>query len=85
MKREFIIDTPLGKLKVWAKHEVDSAEDFPGVFVDFVDEKNGDVMLACVEYDSSNKGIYTRVYGDVLDEAPTESVYHENLEEYINQ
>ena len=80
-KREFYIDTPLGKLKVWAKHKIDTPEDYPGVFVDIVTNNDEEsIMLACVEYDSSLDGIYTRVYGDGLDDAPTESVRHENYE-----
>lgn len=80
-KREFYIDTPLGKLKVWAKHETDSPEDYPGVFVDILTNDNEEgIMLACIEYDSSLDGIYTRVYGNGLNDAPTDSVCHENFE-----
>jgi len=82
-KREFFIDTPLGKLRVWAKHEIDTPEDFPGVFVDMVDEKHGDLCLACVEYDHLGGGIYTRVYGDAFDDSPTDSVFHEGIEDYL--
>lgn len=79
VKREFHIATPLGKLKVWAKHNTDIPEDYPGVFVDFVDEKNGDTLLACVEYDHLGGGIYTRVYGDANDDVPTDSIFHEGV------
>ena len=35
--RRFVIETPLGKLEVYAKHDKsDCAEDYPGVFIDFV-------------------------------------------------
>ena len=37
--RRFVIETPLGKLEVYAKHDKsDCAEDYPGVFIDFVRE-----------------------------------------------
>lgn len=36
MKREFYVDTPLGKLHVHAKHDTDNAADYPGVYVDLV-------------------------------------------------
>lgn len=50
--RHFVIETPLGKLEVYAKHDKsDCAEDYPGVFIDFVREDGATVVLACVEYD----------------------------------
>ena len=34
--RRFVIETPLGKLEVYAKHDKsDCAADYPGVFIDF--------------------------------------------------
>lgn len=75
--REFFVDTPLGKLKVWAKHKTDDPEDFPGVYVDLAG-KDGeeDVCLACVEYESSKEGLYTCVYGNVKDDSPTHVIRH---------
>ena len=61
MKREFYIDTPLGVLRVWAKHDVDNPRDFPGVFIDLV-KPDGDEMLACVEYETCDDEIQTCVY-----------------------
>jgi len=79
MTRCFEIETPLGKLKVWAKHEKDTAEDFPGVYIDLVrDDEN--ILLACIEYDSCGEELQTCVYGDVLDDSPTDIVKHYNLE-----
>ena len=50
--RRFVIETPLGKLEVYAKHDKsDCVEDYPGVFIDFVREDGATVVLACVEYD----------------------------------
>lgn len=74
--REFFIDTPLGKLRVWAKHETDTADDFPGVYIDLVGSDNGcDDMLACVEYDSVDGNLQTCVYQPGMDE-PVSIVKH---------
>ena len=79
--REFYIDTPFGKLKVYAKHEgTDCPEDYPGVFVDFIDKKGKSVLLACTEYDPNKNIIQTCVYGDGLDDSPTDVVFHRNLQ-----
>ena len=76
MEREFFIDTPLGKLHVWAKHDKDFADDYPGVYIDIVggDSEYGD-MLACVEYNSADKILQTCVYQPVTDE-PVSIVRH---------
>ena len=76
MNREFYIDTPLGKLKVWAKHKIDNAVDFPGVYVDLVRDGMDDDMLACVEYDSCHDRLQTVVYQPAIDE-PHEIVVHD--------
>lgn len=87
-KREFFVDTPIGKLKIHAKHEgVDSSADYPGVWIDYIVPATGtEIPLTCVEYDPSGGGvgggIFTRVYGDALSEEPTESIFHENLSGY---
>ncbi|MEG1926159.1 MAG: hypothetical protein RR415_10490 [Ruthenibacterium sp.] len=87
-KREFLVDTPVGQLRIYAKHDVDCAKDFPGVFIDFVhkdeDGSSDDIVLTCVEYDSVCKGIYTHVYGDAVDDAPTDSIRHTGLTEGDN-
>ena len=76
MEREFYIYTPLGKLRVWAKHTSDDPDDFPGVYVDLVskDSEYGE-LLACVEYDSIEKGLQTCVYQPYQDE-PASIVRH---------
>lgn len=76
-KREFFVDTPLGKLHVYAKHETDSPEDFPGVFVDLITPAypEGD-CLVCTEYESCNKLIQTCVYQPNEDE-PVEVIIHD--------
>ena len=73
------MDTPLGKLKIYAKHEKDCPADYPGVYVDFVEPSGEQVMLACVEYVPSDIRIQTCVYGDGNSDSPTEIVHHENL------
>jgi len=83
MKREFIIDTPLGKLRVWAKHDQDCLVDFPGVYVDFLQDGKDDALLACVEYDSSNDRLQTCVYQPAIVE-PVEIVVHDlNYDEIV--
>ena len=63
--RRFVIETPLGKLEVYAKHDKsDCAADYPGVFIDFVREDGATVVLACVEYDPDKDLLQTVVYGD---------------------
>ena len=62
--RRFVIEIPLGKLEVYAKHDKsDCAEDYPGVFIDFVREDGATVVLACVEYDPDKDLLQTVVYG----------------------
>ena len=63
IKREFVVDTPLGKLRVSAKHKVtDCADDYPGVYVDLLNDDGSYEMLACVEYDSCNNKLQTCTY-----------------------
>ena len=78
--REFYIDTPFGKLKVYAKHKTDTPADYPGVFVDFIDRGGEEIPLACTEYDPNKNVIQTCVYGDGLDDSPTDVVCHRNLQ-----
>lgn len=68
-RREFYVDTPLGKLRVYAKYDCDKAEDYPGVYIDFVrTDENGfelypdDNMICCVEYDPEFGQIQTHPY-----------------------
>lgn len=36
--RHFIVDTPVGQLTIYAKHDkTDCAADYPGVFIDYSD------------------------------------------------
>lgn len=51
--RHFIVDTPVGQLAIYAKHDkTDCAADYPGVFIDYVRKDGATAILACVEYDS---------------------------------
>lgn len=50
--RHFIVDTPVGQLAIYAKHDkTDCAADYPGVFIDYVRKDGATAILACVEYD----------------------------------
>lgn len=74
--REFFVETPLGKLRIWAKHETDTPEDFPGVYVDIIHNVNGEEesdLLCCVEYDSCQHRLQTCVY-DIGCDDPLEVV-----------
>lgn len=71
-KREFYIDTPIGKLKVYAKHKKDCPADFPGVFVDLVRDGDEDVLIACVEFDSCEKNLLATIYGQLYNDSPTD-------------
>lgn len=68
MKREFTVDTPLGKLRVWAKHDEDYPDDFPGVYIDLVRQGEDDAELACVEYNPCYERLQTCVYQPAEDE-----------------
>lgn len=66
-KRLFYVDTPLGKIKVWAKHAKDEPKNFPGVYVDFIpngcaDDNGNEHMLCVVEYDSIADCIQSCIY-----------------------
>lgn len=82
-KREFFIDTPLGRLKVWAKHDKDTPEDFPGVYIDLLsDGENGNdygELLCCVEFESMHKCLQTVVYDPDVDDPVI--VHRHELEE----
>ena len=79
--RQFVVDTPMGKLRACAKADFgkkpgdmmsqDCTDDFPGIYVDLVREGRDDELLACVEYESCDKKLQTCVYGDLLSDAPT--------------
>ena len=80
-KRAFIVHTPLGDLKVYAKNEkANCAEDYPGVYIDYVRNDGATVALTCVEYDPCTKMIQTVVYGDCASDEPTEVVEHYNTD-----
>ena len=79
--RCFVVETPLGKLEVYAKHDKsDCAEDYPGVYIDYVRKDGATVVLACVEYDPSKEVLQTVVYGDCASDEPTEVVEHCNTD-----
>lgn len=68
-KREFYIDTSLGKLKVYSRHE---ETDFPGVFVDLVRDDKDDMLIVCVEFDSVEQNFLATIYGLLYSDTPTD-------------
>lgn len=63
--RHFIVDTPVGQLAIYAKHDkTDCAADYPGVFIDYVRKDGATAILACVEYDPNKEALQTVVYGN---------------------
>ncbi len=79
-KRCFEVETPLGRLKVYAKQENDVPEDYPGVYVDLLGKDSDEaILLTCVEYNSAKQVLQTCVYGDGLVDTPTDVIEHQNL------
>lgn len=84
-KQEFFVETPLGKLHVYAKTEdkCSGATDFPGVWIDWINPDTGEANpLVCTEYDPIAKGVYSHLY-DGCDE-PAESLRHESIDEFFD-
>ena len=86
-KREFYVETPLGRIKVWAKHEDgnDVPDDFPGVYIDFIPKHKPDLtwandQICCVEYNPIDECIKSVLYQPGVDE-PTDIVAYEWKEE----
>lgn len=75
MKRVFVVDTPLGQLRVSARHDIDSGEYYPGVFVELVRKSGGTYDLAVVEYDSVSRSLQTCIYEPETDE-PVNIIRH---------
>lgn len=77
------VTTPLGDICAYPKHKInDSPEDYPGIYVDLIkgEEK---VLLACVEYvppSESPEFLQTCVYGDCIDDEPTDIRVHTNVD-----
>ena len=83
-KRKFYVDTPLGKIKVWAKYEVDDPADYPGVYIEFIPNGKRDCcedkdLIAVVEYDSCQKCVQTCVY-QPSEDAPVAIIKREWVE-----
>lgn len=82
-KREFFVETPMGILRVYAKHDSDTPEDYPGVYIDLVipgTERVASDLVCTVEYDSGNQRIQTVAYNAEMD-APVEVVVYDREEE----
>lgn len=72
-KREFYVDTPLGKLRIYAKTEKDSDTEFPGVFVELLSDFGRPLTVGCVEYDPAAEKLLTTVYDNGT---PADTHYH---------
>lgn len=82
-KREFFVDTPMGQLRVYAKHANDHPEDYPGVYIDLIRpgvERIDSDPVCTVEYESCNKKLQTVAYNAEMDVPVAVTVYDE-LEE----
>ena len=78
--REFYVQTPLGKLHIHAKDPIeDSQNDYPGVYIDYVDKNGNDVPLTVVEYDNVKGQIQTVVYADEDSDDPTDIITYEGM------
>lgn len=78
-KREFFVDTPMGQLRVYAKHANDDPEDYPGVYIDLVipgTERTDSDPVCTVEYDSGERRIQTVAYDAEMD-APVEVIVYD--------
>lgn len=84
-KREFFVETPMGKLRIWAKCDNDNMTNYPGVYIDFISngepmDVRDDYMTAVVEYDSVKNCIQTCVYQPWSDE-PVAIIERDSAEE----
>lgn len=78
MIRAFYVDTPLGKLRIASKHEVDHPEDFPGVWIELVhDESEYGDLLVCVEYESTKGELQCVVYQSADEDEPSHVIPYE--------
>ena len=78
-KREFCVETPMGILRVYAKHDTDSAEDYPGVYIDLIrpgTERTDSDPVCTVEYDSGERRIQTVAFDAEMD-APVEVIVYD--------
>lgn len=79
--RRFVIETPLGKLEVYAKHDKsDCAEDYPASLSTLYARMAPRSCWACVEYDPDKDLLQTVVYGDCASDEPTAIVEHYNTD-----
>lgn len=76
-----IVETPGGQIVAYPKHEVDSPADYPGIYVDLILPTSEKHMLACVEYDSYTEDFLGCLYGNALDDSPTDIRHYENIKE----
>lgn len=80
-KREFYVNTPIGRIKVWAKYEHDYEDDYPGVYIDFIpngttDEGYSNDQVCTVEYNPGEGCIKTVVYQKNVEEPMDVHTYY---------
>ena len=75
------VDTPLGKIVAYPKFSVpDTADAYPGVFIDLRREGKDDLMLACVEL-LPEGDLQCCVYSDGTSDCPVpDPIVYENLD-----
>ena len=83
--RHFIVDTPVGQLAIYAKHDkTDCAADYPGVFIDYVRKDGATAILACVEYDPNKEALQTVVYGNCASDGRLGEFFHSLINECLS-
>lgn len=74
-----VVRTPIGVLKVSSSSPTCKLGDIPKINVEFV-HPEGNIPIATVEYNGEDKGVYTKVFGDMYRDEPTDIVRHDGLD-----
>lgn len=74
MAKEFYVDTPVGKIRVYEKHDGDAPYDYPGIYIEWF-TKDYNELIACVEYDSTDETMQTFTYRP-FDDEPVHKTVH---------
>lgn len=81
------VETPLGAITARLSGYGD---EYPGIWVELIREKGGDVGLALVEYtetegDLTGGHVITRVYGDAMNDEYTDRVVHKQIDKWYEE
>ena len=60
--RDFILNTPVGAIRVYAKTADDNPKLFPGIYIDILRWGKEDTHLCTVEYDHHANGVFCTVH-----------------------